>query len=55
VLALQGPGKGSHHRTEKGHLTAQLASRKDWDALKHDVKPIYTAVNAGPPEQPWMS
>jgi len=27
--------------------TFRLASRKDWDALKHDVKPIYTAVNAG--------
>ena len=26
--------------------TFRLASRKDWDALKHDVKPIYTAVNA---------
>jgi len=26
--------------------TFRLSSRKDWDALKHDVKPIYTAVNA---------
>lgn len=26
--------------------TLWLASRCDWDALKHDVKPIYTAVNA---------
>jgi len=26
--------------------TFRLASRKDWDALKHDVKLIYTAVNA---------
>jgi putative transposase len=26
--------------------TFRLASRKDWDALKHDLKPIYTAVNA---------
>ena len=26
--------------------TFRLASRRDWDALKHDVKPIYTAVNA---------
>jgi putative transposase len=26
--------------------TFRLASRKDWDALKRDVKPIYTAVNA---------
>ena len=27
--------------------TFKLASKKDWDALKRDVKPIYTAVNAG--------
>ena len=26
--------------------TFRLASRKYWDALKHDVRPIYTAVNA---------
>ncbi|MFI7004884.1 IS256 family transposase, partial [Nocardia sp. NPDC050175] len=26
--------------------TFRLASRKDWDALRQDVKPIYTAVNA---------
>jgi putative transposase len=26
--------------------TFRLASRRDWDALKRDVKPIYTAVNA---------
>jgi putative transposase len=26
--------------------TFRLASRRDWDALKHAVKPIYTAVNA---------
>jgi len=26
--------------------TFRLASRKDWDALKRDIKPIYTAVNA---------
>lgn len=26
--------------------TFRLASRKDWDAIKHDVKPIFTAVNA---------
>ena len=25
--------------------TFRLASRRDWDALKRDVKPIYTAVN----------
>ena len=27
--------------------TFRLASRKDWDALKRDIKPVYTAVNAG--------
>lgn len=27
--------------------TFRLTSRRDWDALKRDVKPIYTAVNAG--------
>ena len=27
--------------------TFKLASKKDWDALKRDVRPIYTAVNAG--------
>jgi putative transposase len=26
--------------------TFRLASKKDWDALKRDIKPIYTAVNA---------
>jgi putative transposase len=26
--------------------TFRLASKKDWDALKKDVRPIYTAVNA---------
>jgi transposase-like protein len=26
--------------------TFRLSSRRDWDALKRDVKPIYTAVNA---------
>src|SRR5215470_3863225 len=26
--------------------TFRLASRRDWDALKKDLKPIYTAVNA---------
>ncbi len=26
--------------------TFRLASRRDWDQLKRDVKPIYTAVNA---------
>jgi putative transposase len=27
--------------------TFRLASRRGWDALRRDVKPIYTAVNAG--------
>jgi len=27
--------------------TFHLASKRDWDALKRDIKPIYTAVNAG--------
>ena len=27
--------------------TFRLASKKDWNVLKRDVKPIYTAVNAG--------
>ncbi len=35
--------------------TFRLASRKDWDALKHDVKPIYTAVNAEAAGQRWRS
>jgi putative transposase len=26
--------------------TFRLASRRDWDALKRDIKPVYTAVNA---------
>jgi transposase-like protein len=26
--------------------TFRLASRRDWDALRRHVKPIYTAVNA---------
>ncbi len=26
--------------------TFRMASKKDWDALRRDVKPIYTAVNA---------
>jgi transposase-like protein len=29
--------------------TFHLASKRDWDALKRDVKPIYTAVNAEAP------
>jgi putative transposase len=27
--------------------TFRLASKRDWDALRRDVKPVYTAVNAG--------
>jgi putative transposase len=27
--------------------TFHVASKRDWDALRRDVKPIYTAVNAG--------
>ena len=27
--------------------TFRLASRRDWDALKRDLKPVYTAINAG--------
>ena len=26
--------------------TFRLASRRDWDALKRDLKPVYTAINA---------
>jgi hypothetical protein len=26
--------------------TFRLASKKDWDALRRDVKPMYTAVNS---------
>jgi hypothetical protein len=26
--------------------TFHLASKRDWDALRRDVKPVYTAVNA---------
>jgi putative transposase len=26
--------------------TFRLASRRDWDAIKRDIKPVYTAVNA---------
>ncbi len=26
--------------------TFRLASKRDWDALKRDIKPVYTAVNA---------
>jgi len=27
--------------------TFRLASKRDWDAIKRPIKPIYTAVNAG--------
>ena len=37
-------GPDLHHPSIRN--TFRLASRCDWDALKHDVKPIYTAVNA---------
>ena len=30
--------------------TFRLASKRDWDALKRDVKPIYTAVNSAAAE-----
>jgi putative transposase len=36
-------------RRRNNHLirnTFRLASKRDWDELKRDVKPIYTAVNA---------
>ncbi len=36
-------------RRHKAHLirnTFRLASKRDWDALRRHVKPIYTAVNA---------
>lgn len=39
--------------------TFRLASKRDWDALKRDVKPIYTAPTATrtppPPGPPWTS
>src|SRR3954451_10117552 len=31
--------------------TFRLASRRDWDAVKRDIKPIYTAVNAAAARQ----
>jgi hypothetical protein len=39
----------SHWVDVNNHLirnTFHLAFKQDWDALKRDVKPIYTAVNA---------
>ena len=34
------------HKVHLIRNTFRLASRRDWDALKRDVKPVYTAVNA---------
>ena len=34
------------HRAAGRPHTFRLASKKDWDALKRDVAPIYTATNA---------
>jgi transposase-like protein len=31
--------------------TFHPASRRDWDAFKRDVKPVYTAVNIGALDQ----
>jgi len=36
----------AHLTVQRIRNTFRLASRRDWDAIKHDVKPIYTAVNA---------
>jgi len=33
-------------RTRLIRNTFHLTSKRDWDALKHGIKPIYTAVNA---------
>jgi putative transposase len=35
--------------------TFKLASKKDWDALKRDVKPIYTAPNPNAARRRWRS
>ena len=36
--------------------TFRLASRRDWDRLKRDLKPIYTAPNASRrPGRAWTS
>jgi putative transposase len=35
--------------------TFGLTSGKDWDAIKHDVKPIYTALNAAAARQRWTN
>jgi putative transposase len=35
--------------------TFRLASRRDWDRLKRDVKLIYTAPTRRPPGPGWMS
>jgi hypothetical protein len=42
-------GRGSRNvmtLARADQLDGRLASKRDWDALRHDVKPIYTAVNA---------
>ena len=39
-----GDGADLHHPPDPQHLPARL--QRDWDELKRDVKPIYTAVNA---------
>jgi putative transposase len=36
----------SRHNIHLIRNTFRLASKRDWDALKRDVRPIYTAVNA---------
>ena len=37
------------HKTHLIRNTFRLVSRKDWDALRHDVKPIYTAPSPAAP------
>jgi transposase-like protein len=34
------------HNTHLIRNTFRLASRRDWDAPKRDMKPLYTALNA---------
>ena len=36
----------SRPRASKQGATPLKCEEPDWDAIKHDVKPIYTAVNA---------
>ena len=43
--------RSQNHRVDSLRLhlirnTFHLASKRDWDALRRDIKPIYTAVNA---------